>query len=146
MTRCEEKPRCREPRPARRPPIRRVRPAPGAGPRRRSRRRWTAATTAATPPPPPTTSSPSRRPAESGRRPSPPRESGGMPEMNARPSQEPDFDIRPTAAAIPAAQRAEMLVAPGFGSVFTDHMATIRWTEEEGWHDARIEPYGPITL
>jgi len=66
--------------------------------------------------------------------------------MNATPSQEPDFDIRPSATAATAAQRAEMLVAPGFGSVFTDHMATIRWTEEAGWHDARIEPYGPITL
>src|SRR5215831_3582278 len=66
--------------------------------------------------------------------------------MSALPSQEPEFDIRPTAAAIPAAQRAQMLVAPGFGSVFTDHMATIRWTDDQGWHDARIEPYGPITL
>jgi branched-chain amino acid aminotransferase len=47
---------------------------------------------------------------------------------------------------VPAAERAQLLVAPGFGSVFTDHMATIRWTEERGWHDARIEPYGPITL
>ena len=66
--------------------------------------------------------------------------------MNALPSQEPDFDIRASATAVSAAQRSQMLVAPGFGSVFTDHMATIRWTEENGWHDARIEPYGPITL
>ena len=66
--------------------------------------------------------------------------------MNARPSQGPEFEIRPSAAAVPPQQRAQMLVAPGFGSVFTDHMATIRWTEEAGWHDARIEPYGPITL
>ena len=38
------------------------------------------------------------------------------------------------------------MAEPGFGSVFTDHMTTIRWTEERGWHDARLEPYGPITL
>jgi branched-chain amino acid aminotransferase len=66
--------------------------------------------------------------------------------MNASPSQGPEFEIHPSAAAVPAQQRARKLVAPGFGSVFTDHMATIRWTQEAGWHDARIEPYGPITL
>jgi branched-chain amino acid aminotransferase len=66
--------------------------------------------------------------------------------MNASQGQEPEFEIRPSSAAATAARRAEMLVAPGFGSVFTDHMATIRWTEQDGWHDARIEPYGPITL
>ena len=66
--------------------------------------------------------------------------------MNAMPSEQPDFEISASATATPAAQRAQMLVAPGFGSVFTDHMATIRWTDEAGWHDARIEPYGPITL
>jgi len=66
--------------------------------------------------------------------------------MNASPNPELDFEIRASGAAVPADQRAQMLVAPGFGSVFTDHMATIRWSEEDGWHDARIEPYGPITL
>jgi hypothetical protein len=25
-------------------------------------------------------------------------------------------------------------------------MATIRWTDTSGWHDARVEPYGPLTL
>jgi branched-chain amino acid aminotransferase len=66
--------------------------------------------------------------------------------MTASPSPEPDFEIRPAAAPVPAGQRAVLLEAPGFGSVFTDHMATIRWTSGRGWHDARIEPYGPITL
>jgi branched-chain amino acid aminotransferase len=65
--------------------------------------------------------------------------------MNAS-QRELDFEIRAGATAVPAAQRAQMLVAPGFGTVFTDHMATVRWTREDGWHDARIEPYGPITL
>ncbi|MDN5744853.1 MAG: branched-chain amino acid aminotransferase [Nocardioidaceae bacterium] len=41
---------------------------------------------------------------------------------------------------------AEILANPGFGTHFTDHMFTVEWTPEQGWHDARITPYGPITL
>ncbi len=29
----------------------------------------------------------------------------------------------------------------GFGSVFTDHMFTMEWTSEKGWHNAQIKPY-----
>lgn len=39
-----------------------------------------------------------------------------------------------------------MLVDPGFGQVFTDHMATIRYDQTRGWHDPRIEPRTPVTL
>ena len=66
--------------------------------------------------------------------------------MNASQDPELDFDIRASKSRVSADQRAQLLAAPGFGSVFTDHMATIRWTEDQGWHDARIEPYGPIAL
>ncbi len=41
---------------------------------------------------------------------------------------------------------AEILADPGFGNHFTDHMFTVEWTPDAGWHDARIEPYGPLTL
>ncbi|WP_054045340.1 branched-chain amino acid aminotransferase [Alloactinosynnema sp. L-07] len=41
---------------------------------------------------------------------------------------------------------AEVLAKPGFGQHFTDHMVTIRHSREHGWHDARTEPYGSITL
>lgn len=34
----------------------------------------------------------------------------------------------------------------GFGKYFTDHMFTIDWTVEKGWHNAQIEPYGPLSL
>ncbi|NQS72158.1 MAG: branched-chain amino acid aminotransferase [Desulfobulbaceae bacterium] len=34
----------------------------------------------------------------------------------------------------------------GFGQYFTDHMFTMRWNKDKGWHSARIEPYGPFTL
>lgn len=34
----------------------------------------------------------------------------------------------------------------GFGKVFTDHMFLMSYSVEHGWHDARIVPYGPISL
>lgn len=34
----------------------------------------------------------------------------------------------------------------GFGKYFTDHMFTMDWTVEKGWHNAKIEPYGPLCL
>ena len=57
-----------------------------------------------------------------------------------------DFDIRLSAHPLPAAEREALLQAPGFGRYFTDHMITVRWSAERGWHDARLEPYGPFTL
>lgn len=50
----------------------------------------------------------------------------------------PLFALEPTATPVPASERQARLVDPGFGRVFTDHMAMARWSEERGWHDARI--------
>lgn len=44
------------------------------------------------------------------------------------------------------ADRAAILADPGFGTHFTDHMFIADWTSQDGWHDARVVPYGPITL
>lgn len=33
-----------------------------------------------------------------------------------------------------------------FGKQFTDHMFLAQWDEGKGWHDARVVPYGPISL
>src|SRR6188768_3359040 len=41
---------------------------------------------------------------------------------------------------------AGILANPGFGIHFTDHMFTLEWTPDAGWHDARVTPYGPLTL
>src|SRR6266700_4765977 len=71
---------------------------------------------------------------------------GGESAMNADTTTELSFDIRPRTDATPSARRGEILASPGFGQIFTDHMVTIRWTEGRGWHDARLEPYGPLTL
>ena len=56
------------------------------------------------------------------------------------------FEILATDSPVPAQQRAQVMAEPGFGSVFTDHMTSIRWSEDRGWHDARLEPYGQIVL
>lgn len=34
----------------------------------------------------------------------------------------------------------------GFGQYFTDHMFTMRWNREQGWHDATIQPYANFSL
>ena len=34
----------------------------------------------------------------------------------------------------------------GFGKYFTDHMFMMDYTEGQGWHDARIVPFGPIAI
>jgi branched-chain amino acid aminotransferase len=49
-------------------------------------------------------------------------------------------------APVSAEKRAALLENPGFGRVFSDHMVTIRYNESEGWHDARVEPRGPIPM
>jgi branched-chain amino acid aminotransferase len=56
------------------------------------------------------------------------------------------FDLRPNPAPTAADQRAALMVSPGFGRVFTDHMAVIRYTEGQGWHDGRIEARAPLQM
>ncbi|NLU23816.1 MAG: branched-chain amino acid aminotransferase [Clostridiales bacterium] len=34
----------------------------------------------------------------------------------------------------------------GFGSVFSDHMFLMDYSDAKGWHDARIVPFGPLSL
>ena len=50
------------------------------------------------------------------------------------------------AQRLPVAARETILENPGFGDHFTDHMVSIAWTREEGWHDAQVMPYGPIPM
>jgi branched-chain amino acid aminotransferase len=57
-----------------------------------------------------------------------------------------DISTVPSAHPRSADELAEILAAPGFGTHFTDHMLTVEWTPEQGWHDARITAYGPLTL
>ena len=34
----------------------------------------------------------------------------------------------------------------GFGHIFTDHMFVMEYDTGKGWHDARIVPYGDISI
>jgi len=43
-------------------------------------------------------------------------------------------------------ERADALAELSFGVQFTDHMARVTWTAEAGWHDRRVEAYGPLSL
>ncbi|MDR3524324.1 MAG: branched-chain amino acid aminotransferase [Acetobacteraceae bacterium] len=46
----------------------------------------------------------------------------------------------------PAADIAAAIENPGFGTVFSDHMITVQWTEAQGWHDARLEDRKPFQI
>ena len=56
------------------------------------------------------------------------------------------FAVTKNLAAKSPAEREQLLVDPGFGTVFTDHMVDICWSERGGWHRPRVQPYGPISL
>jgi branched-chain amino acid aminotransferase len=51
-----------------------------------------------------------------------------------------------TTKPVPAEERARLLADPGFGRVFTDHMAIIEYDEQKGWHDARITARHPFKM
>jgi branched-chain amino acid aminotransferase len=56
------------------------------------------------------------------------------------------FKVTPVTRRVPAAERERIMANPGFGKVFTEHLAGISWDRERGWHDAEVRPYGPIQM
>ncbi|MEO6310581.1 MAG: branched-chain amino acid aminotransferase [Leifsonia sp.] len=56
------------------------------------------------------------------------------------------FALTPSTTARADAEREAVLAEPGFGKHFTDHMVTIDWNLDTGWHDARVTPYGPLQI
>ena len=57
-----------------------------------------------------------------------------------------EFSIERNQNPRSASEREEILANPGFGKYFTDHMVRIDWSADKGWHDARLEAYGPISF
>lgn len=66
--------------------------------------------------------------------------------MTAASAQQLEFSTTLSQNVVPADRRAEILADPGFGTSFTDHMITARWTPDHGWHDAGLRPYGPLSM
>jgi len=56
------------------------------------------------------------------------------------------LDFKPTSTPVPASERDRLLVDPGFGRVFTDHMAIIEYDEQQGWHGARLTAREPFSM
>jgi branched-chain amino acid aminotransferase len=56
------------------------------------------------------------------------------------------FAVQRNAHPASDAQRQTILADPGFGRYCTDHMVSLLYTHERGWHDATVVPYGPIEL
>ena len=57
-----------------------------------------------------------------------------------------ELAIHPSRQPVSTEDREKLLASPGFGRVFTDHMVTIAWDGDRGWHDGQLIPYGPISL
>ncbi|MBQ8826159.1 MAG: branched-chain amino acid aminotransferase [Oscillospiraceae bacterium] len=55
------------------------------------------------------------------------------------------MEIKVTRTTSPKA-KPEDQTKLGFGKIFTDHMFLMNYDEGQGWHDARIVPYGPISM
>ena len=58
----------------------------------------------------------------------------------------PQFTITAKIDPVDAQERARLIADPGFGTLFTDHMAIINYKAGLGWHNPRIEPRGPIPM
>lgn len=61
-------------------------------------------------------------------------------------SAAPTFVTERNPQPVVVADRAKLLADPGFGRVFTDHMAVVRYSDAKGWHDARITARKPLSL
>jgi branched-chain amino acid aminotransferase len=57
-----------------------------------------------------------------------------------------EIELLPSPAPMAAERRRELMKNLGFGQVFTDHMISIRWSTERGWHDGQLCPRRPIEL
>lgn len=56
------------------------------------------------------------------------------------------FEIQRSVTTLAPTKRAELLVEPGFGKIFTDHMAVATWSQAKGWHGCKIIARQPFQL
>lgn len=56
------------------------------------------------------------------------------------------LDIQLVQHRLDDATRLQLMHNPKFGTVFSEHMAQMRWTESDGWSAASIKPFGTIEM
>jgi branched-chain amino acid aminotransferase len=66
--------------------------------------------------------------------------------MTATEIERPAIEKVLSTARLTDAERGALMADPGFGRVHTDHMVTIRWNAEQGWHAAALTAYAPLQL
>lgn len=77
------------------------------------------------------------------------RNSAGRPPRRYAPEGEAmslKFEIRPSMSPLSESERSARLVDPGFGRIFTDHLAVVDYSQDKGWHDARIQARADFKL
>ena len=56
-----------------------------------------------------------------------------------------NVNLHPNTAPATDADRAAKIAEGGFGKYYTDNMVVAEWSLENGWSDAELKPYGPLT-
>ena len=56
------------------------------------------------------------------------------------------INLTPNQNPVSDADRTAKIAEGGFGKHYTDNMVVAEWSEADGWQDAVLKPYGPITL
>nr|CAD6420716.1 branched-chain amino acid aminotransferase [Rhizobium sp. Q54] len=56
------------------------------------------------------------------------------------------FDVKPNQKPLAESDRLKAFENLGFGTLFSDHMAVIRWTSEKGWHSGEITARAPFPI
>ena len=54
--------------------------------------------------------------------------------------------LTPNTNPVSDADRSAKIAAGGFGKYYTDNMVIAQWSEADGWSDAILQQYGPLTL
>ena len=56
------------------------------------------------------------------------------------------FDIKPNQKPLAETDRLKAFESLGFGTLFSDHMAVIRWSSDKGWHSPEITARAPFPI
>jgi len=56
------------------------------------------------------------------------------------------IEVTPNANKRSDAERSALIADAGFGRIFTDHMVTINWSRDIGWHDWQLRAREPFSI